>query len=253
MNPFVLDRAECKITAYKGDGEAHGDKEKKCVDLTLTIVGDYTVLALVDRDLIEAVTRLANAEDAAGELFDGAEAARRILRFPKLGTMPWDLECIGREVVVEHGIDAKSEIRLPGCNLNKFKVTVEAGPQVTLSFHLRAFPDAKQSGLLWSKIHEKAIVSVLPPAQKALPIEDGAKPEAAAAPASKAGKKPEAPAAKKGARGKGKLSVVESKPADATPAPDSDRAFPDAIDGTAKPDNWPFPTRPDGDGAGASA
>lgn len=216
MNAFTLDRVECKLAAFKGDGETHGDREKKCVDLTLAIAGDYTVLRLVDPDLIDALTKVVSTEDAAGELFDGAEVARRIQRFPKLQKIALDIECIGREVVVEHGIDEKSEIRLIGCVLNKFRIIADSGAKFTVQIHLRAFPDQKQSGLLWSKIHETAIVSVLPPAQKV-------------------------------------LSIDEAKPADATPAPDSDRAFPDAIDGTAKPDNWPFPTRPDGDGAGASA
>ena len=66
MNPFVLNRVECKIAAFKGDGESHGDKEKKCVDLTLTITGDITVL---DPDLVDALTKLVDPKDAADGLF----------------------------------------------------------------------------------------------------------------------------------------------------------------------------------------
>lgn len=230
MNPFVINRVECKIAAFKGDGESHGDKEKKCVDLTLTITGDITVLQQLDPDLVDALTKLVDPKDAADGLFKGDKVmARRVLRFPKVGTIPWDLECIGRDVIFEHGIDDKSAINLKGCNLNKFKFTLEAGVRVELQFHLRAFPDERNSGTLWSKIHEKAIVSVMPPAQKALPIGEGAK---AAAPASDA-------------------SAADTKAS--MPPADSGQAFPDAIDGTGNADGWPFPTRPDDTAAGATA
>lgn len=241
MHTFELKKRDALLSHLSTNVERHGDRKRKVVDLKIEIEGDSSLLAMLDAELPHALLKAKTPEEQAQAQFLDSEQVLTIRRFPRMGIIKWDLECAGRDVTLDWGIDDKRAILLTGCHIDGFLAEVSDGGHTKLTFRIRGYPTADQAGKIFDKQQERIVLTIDPPAQKALPIEDGAKPEAAAA-----------PAAKKGGRGKGKASTADAKPA-GDAAPDSDRAFPDAIDGTAKPDNWPFPTRPDGDGAGASA
>jgi hypothetical protein len=157
---LTLKNREAVLANVNPRGESHGDQKKPAADLTLTVMLPNEELNQFSEHLRDLLyQKPSKGQQNAVALTD--------LRFPQLGILPWNDDVVGGALTFHKGIDAKSDLELTGCIINKFSVEPHEGGSVTLKFRVQFYPEnEKQIGKLCMAAGQKVWISVASPTEK---------------------------------------------------------------------------------------
>lgn len=162
--PFELSTQDATLASFTGRVERHGDQPKPAVTLGLQITAPNTILDTLAPGLRQALYKAAEGQ----EQLPGVEESTPLLRAQGVGSMSLDKTLEGWTVVIEHGIDDTSAIRLGKAKIDGFKVTPKEGGSVELAFRIGSSAlDEYAAGLLWKKNGTGVVITLEPPAPKA--------------------------------------------------------------------------------------
>lgn len=147
---FQLNERTVLLSNFNPRVENNGPKDKKpAADLKITLNMPSDDLALFHPDLKASLYHLDKSR--AGDLVDDANAGdpnyAPHLRFPKLGSLAWDLSFGIAQVTIAYGV--KKPIELPDCKVNNFSFTPQEGGTVIASFRIQGHPDGAAAGKLY--------------------------------------------------------------------------------------------------------
>lgn len=165
---FHLDRRTCVLAHFNTRTELHGEDRKPAADLKCVLKGPNALLELFDPELRAAIYKSPPARDA-DELFE-SEPPLNVLRFPSLGAIRWDKPEVGRDVVIEWGIDEESSIRFALATVDHFRIVAEQGGTIELTFRVRCYPTAEDAGKLFELQQQELTITVKEPAQGSLAL-----------------------------------------------------------------------------------
>lgn len=159
---FELDAKEAKLTSYTPRRELHGEDPKPAASLAFAINLDASALAMFSPTLRSSFFYKAS-DEGRGDMVDKiADAAD--LRYPEIEKpFKWTKEIIGAELVIDHGLGGKSNIKLPSCDVDNFSIHPMQGGQAIVTFSVACHPDKKQSGDLAFLIGETVKITLDPP------------------------------------------------------------------------------------------
>lgn len=159
---FELDDQEAKLQSYTPRRELHGEDPKPAASPTFVVNLDAQDLAMFSPTLRSSFYYKAS-DEGRGDMIDAiADAAD--LRYPEISSpLKWTKEIIGAEVVIDHGLGGKSNIRLPSCDVDNFAIEPMQGGRAIVTFRVACHPDEKQSGKLAFLIGETVNITLTPP------------------------------------------------------------------------------------------
>lgn len=163
---FELLETKAKLATYTPRRELHGEDPKPAATLKFEVVLGADLLAMFHATLRHSFfhknENVANLADRAADAND--------LRYPEI-TKPiaWSLEMIGAELTIDYGLGGKSNIVLPGCDVDDFTIAPQQGGVVIVGFRVACHPDEKQSGKLAFLIGNDDLKITLTPPE---PVED---------------------------------------------------------------------------------
>lgn len=150
--------------------ELHGKDPIPAADIGFRLVGPNTLLDMFDTGLRHAFYRAVTVEgeDPQPEL-DGVDP---LTTTPELRTTSIDMpvklirEYLGRNVIIDYGLGGKSNIDLPSCDVNDFKVNMKEGGTVEIDFRVQvAGLDDKVVGKLGVLVKHDVKITVAASAQ----------------------------------------------------------------------------------------
>lgn len=220
---FDLDTQQVKLASVNARAELHGDDPKPAFDLKIEATLSSEKLIHFHPELRQFFFKKDDAPDLVDQVNGETMTA---LRFPKMGSVKWDIEYSGYSATVGYGIGGKSDIQLGDVKVDHFRFEPMNGGSVLITFRIIAHPETADVGKLCEFIQQNIDLTLTPP-EAATPQELFKDAEQTPAPAAK---KPMTKAEKKEAN----LAAAEAefiKPA-----------------ATAKPvlapaEAWPFPTK----------
>lgn len=167
---FELTRATATLAHFNARSEVHGEDKKPAADLKLTMAGSNELLRLLDENLRTVLFAPKPKPAANAEQLFEVDPPLTELRFPHLGPLKWSREAVGRDVVIEWGIDDTSAIKLTSCTVDHFAVDAEPGGMVTLTFRVRCYPTAEDAGKLFELQQREVVITVAPAPQSQLDL-----------------------------------------------------------------------------------
>lgn len=165
---FTLSDQTCTLAHFNVRTELHGEDRKPAADLKCVLKGPNSLLELFDPELREAIYKSPPAR-GADELFE-AEPPLNVLRFPSLGAIRWDKPEVGRDVVIEWGIDDESAMRFALATVDHFRIVAKQGGTIELTFRVRCYPTAEDAGKLFELQQQELTITVKEPAQGSLAL-----------------------------------------------------------------------------------
>lgn len=154
---FSLKNDVATLIDFNPRCELHGEDPKPACDLKIGMSVSNGLLAEFHPTL-----RSFLFEKDASQLDLGDDGLTK-LRMPKLGPLKYGEELVGAEVTIHRGLGGKSDIVLPGCQINNFTLDAQEGGSVKLSFRIIAHPDEKQAGRLFSAMGNEIDITIEPP------------------------------------------------------------------------------------------
>src|SRR3954463_437021 len=127
IETFQLVKERCLFAHLNVRTEQHGDEREPACDLKFEFSGANNLLLKLHPDLRDSLYRDDDNKDIDGD-------HKPHLKFPLLGTLPWDLE-IPRTLLRIHDVDdPANDVVLGGGKTNNFKLTPMEGGTVKWSF-----------------------------------------------------------------------------------------------------------------------
>ncbi len=130
FEPFSLTKERFTLSSINTRGEKHGDERVPALDLKFTATLSNSILLKLHpglRDALYVQDRQRDIESDYG----------RKLKFPLLGTMPYDLE-VPRVKLRVHDCDSESnDVVLSDGKANKFKIAPMEGGSVAIAFRVQ--------------------------------------------------------------------------------------------------------------------
>jgi len=154
--------------------EKRGEQSAPAIDVKFVRQAGNDALAMLHPGLKDALYFRDEQTEAQGQI-DGVPEIAPNLRFPKLGSLAWDLEMSGCRVVIDYGLgDELSNIVLADCKVNQFRVECMEGGTVEITFRVQTsnFPSGALDKLAGKLDQETKITIDGPsgqPAQEPLP------------------------------------------------------------------------------------
>jgi hypothetical protein len=159
---FELAAAKAKLVSYAPRREMHGEDPKPAASLHFVVNLDASDLAMFSPALRASL--YARNESAPGRDMVDAVSDGHDLRFPEIGKpITWTKEIIGADLKIGYGLGGRSDISLPTCDVDDFKIDPQQGGQVAVSFRVACHPDEKQSGKLAFMIGDSVELTLTPP------------------------------------------------------------------------------------------
>lgn len=159
---FELSKTKAKVVDFNPRAELHGNDGKLAGDIKFSVVLSADILAHFDPTLRSFLfhKRAGVQDDLANEAHDAPN-----LRFPQM-TVPvkWEMELVGAELTIHHGLGGRSDIVLSGCKVNAFALEPKEGGSVIVGFRVQAPLDEKIAGKLCALIQESPEITIEPPA-----------------------------------------------------------------------------------------
>lgn len=173
---FSLDNALAKIVDVNPRAELHGQDPKPACDIKIAVLLSNAYLAHFHPELGGLLYK--KNDGSGADLAD--QASDVMLRFPQLGMpLKWNAEIVGAAVTIHYGTSEKSNIVLPTCLVNEFRIDALEGGSVVLSARIQGHPDEKQFGKLCTLIGKEQQVTIAPPTadgEQAAELEDQREP-----------------------------------------------------------------------------
>lgn len=138
--------------------EKSGEENVSAVDLKITFRASNAFLNDLAPGLREAWFAPPEAKDAK-ELFETPDHFPR-RRWPLIATFAWDLQMIGREVIINYGLDEQSDIRFATANANKFRVQCYEGGSVEIALRVQAHPTSEQMAKLYDLLGHEIDIAI---------------------------------------------------------------------------------------------
>lgn len=154
--------------------EKHGEQSAPAIDVKFVRQAGNDALAMLHPGLKDALYFRDEQTEAQGQI-DGVPEITPNLRFPKLGSLAWDLEMSGCRVVIDYGLgDELSNIVLADCKVNNFRIEMSEGGTTDITFRVQTsnFPSGALDKLAGKLDQETKITIDGPigqPSQEPLP------------------------------------------------------------------------------------
>lgn len=146
--PIELEKRTAQLVNLSANVELHGEDPQPVAYLKLAFG-----LTIDDLVLFSPTLR--------GAMFDNAVPPQRRVR-ELSGPFDCEGKIVGATLTIHRGIDAKSDIKLPGCTVDDFKLDPSDGGQVTFTCKVATHPDKRQIGDLFFMQKESIDVSIQP-------------------------------------------------------------------------------------------
>lgn len=157
---FSLERKSATLTSYTPRRELHGEDPQPAATLAFSAPLVAPELGMFEPTLAHYVFK--RPEDGADLADSGNEYGA--VRFPQItSVLAWDKEIVGAVLTIHYGIDERSDIVLPGCNVDKFALKPENGGMALVTFRCACHPDERQSGKLAMLIGQECEITLTPP------------------------------------------------------------------------------------------
>lgn len=130
FEPFSLTKERFVLASMNTRGEKHGDERVPALDLKFTATLSNSVLLKLHPDLRDALYVRDRQSDIEADY-------GRKLKFPLIGTIPYDLE-IPRVKLRVHDCDSdENDVVLIDAKANKFRITPMEGGSVAVAFRVQ--------------------------------------------------------------------------------------------------------------------
>ena len=158
---FSLDKKQATLDNLNLRAERHGDETVSAADLKISLQAANLSLDAFDPALRRAFWRRPGAGEQA-ELIDD-DNHLTVLRFPKIKTIKYEHELKGCAVEIEYGLGGVSNIRLDGCDVDKFTFDPLEGGSVNVAFRVKCQPSGDQVARLYELIQDDIVITITPP------------------------------------------------------------------------------------------
>jgi len=116
---FGLDDAPAKVANFNPRAEKHGDENKLAGDLKLVLAANNSVLDYFSKGLRQMLYRKP-AQGEQQDLIEGGDGLTAV-KFPRLGTLSWDEEYPGYELVIGTGLGLSEPMVISDVTLKRLK------------------------------------------------------------------------------------------------------------------------------------
>lgn len=154
---FSLSKTQATLSNFNPRRELHGDEKEAAGDIKFECNLASELLAMFSPTLRSC---LYHKDGNGGDLADQAHDAPN-LRFPLMHPFKWELEIVGAELTIGHGIGGDSDIVLFG-SVNGFVLAPQEGGTVLVRFRVQCHPDERAAGKLCMLQGESVEISVVP-------------------------------------------------------------------------------------------
>lgn len=151
--------------------EKHGEQSAPAIDVKFVRQAANDALAMLHPGLKDALYFRDEQTEAQGQI-DGVPEIAPNLRFPKLGSLAWDLEMTGCSVVVDYGLGEGSNISLSDCKVNNFRIEMSEGGTTDITFRVQTsnFPSGALDKLA-GKLGQETQITLWAPIVKPEPVQ----------------------------------------------------------------------------------
>jgi len=158
---FELNDAAAKVANFNPRAEKHGEENKLAGDLKLVVIVGNNVLDYFQKGLRQALYRKP-AQGEQQDLIEGSDGLTGV-KFPKLGTLAWDEEYPGYELVIGSGLGLSEPIVISDVMLKRLRFEPLEGGSLQLTFSAVFHPTKDEAGALCGQIQNEVQVTLVSP------------------------------------------------------------------------------------------
>jgi len=163
---FQLDYTPAKLVSVNPRAELHGDETEPACDIKFKVTLGNAALDMFDTRLLPALFDAppdGYEGDLADQGTDHPDDFRPFLRFREMTKLNWDYKGAGYRLVIDRGLDEKSNIYLIKTQIDKFKFELKQGGSVEMEFRVIAHPNADDFGKLCVLVAQEVDITLEPP------------------------------------------------------------------------------------------